>query len=180
MATRRSLVATFHCRIRRVLRPEKEEHMSRWVAASCLLLCSVLPAYAQSPEEEVRKVNDATLTTAQQRDVAGYSKLLGDDLRWIEGGGNNPAGRSVITKAQRIANLKQPISQEAFNIALKRTHTETDVKVYGNIAVLICRSDFGPEGKRMAERVHRVFAHRDGAWVLVSHGTTPIASTETR
>ncbi len=83
--------------------------MSRWLAASCLVLCFALPAYAQSPEEEVTKANDATLATAQKRDVAAYSKLLGDDLRWIEGDGNNPAGRSIVTKAQRITSLKHPI-----------------------------------------------------------------------
>ena len=80
--------------------------MSRWLAASCLVLCLALPAYAQSPEEEVRKVNDATLTTAQKRDVAGYSKLLGDDLRWIEGGGNNPAGRSSYYEGAADSEFK--------------------------------------------------------------------------
>ena len=134
----------------------------------CLAVCVTEWAYAQSSEEQVQKVNDAILAAAQKRDVAAYTKLAGDDLRWIRADG------TVANKTQRLADLTTGQS------ATTRTFTEIDVKVYGNVAVLICRSDYGPADKRQAERVHRVFANRNGAWVLISHSATQVATATIR
>jgi len=142
--------------------------MKRSWLVLCLSGCFIQYAYAQSPEEQIQKVNETILAAAQKRDVAAYTKLAGDDLRWIRADG------TVANKTQRLADLKTGQG------ATTRTFTETDVKVYGNVAVLICRSDYGPADKRQAERVHRVFANRNGAWVLISHSATQLSGTTPR
>ena len=144
--------------------------MTRLVFASCVALCLAHPVYGQSPEEQVTKTNEQILVAAQKRDIAAYTKLTGDDLRWIQADG------SVITKARRLSDLKTTPPATANS----RTFTDTDVKVYGNTAVLVCRSDYDRDGKRMAERVHRVFVNRNGSWVLVSHSATPLANSGNR
>jgi hypothetical protein len=39
---------------------------------------------------------------------------------------------------------------------------------------LLCRTDWTTNGKKMSERVQRVFVNRSGQWQLVSHSATPM------
>jgi hypothetical protein len=48
------------------------------------------------------------------------------------------------------------------------------VKVYGETAVALLRSDWTAEGKKMSERVQRVFVKHGGQWQSVSHSATPM------
>jgi ketosteroid isomerase-like protein len=58
----------------------------------------------------------------------------------------------------------------------QRTFTEESIGVYGDIALLICRSDFvSPQGQKLAERVLRVFTRRGSQWLLLRHAATPLA-----
>ena len=56
----------------------------------------------------------------------------------------------------------------------QRTFTEESVAVYGDIALLVCRSDYIREGQKRAERVLRAFIRRDRQWLLLRHTATPL------
>lgn len=58
---------------------------------------------------------------------------------------------------------------------LGRTFRDVDVEVYGSAAVLFGRSDWMANGRKLSERVQRVFVNRNGQWQLVSHSATPMA-----
>jgi ketosteroid isomerase-like protein len=132
---------------------------------TCAVLLAVslwVPALlAQSVEQAVKQANDALLAASSKGDSAAYGKLIGDDLRWVDSDG------TVFTKAQRLTQIKAPSTSG-------RTFRDLDVKSYGNTAVAIFRSDWTVSGKKMSERVQRVFVNRNGQWQLVSHSTTPM------
>lgn len=127
-------------------------------------LCLASPLCAQSAEQAVKQTNDQLLVAAKAVDKATYAKIAGDDLRWVGSDG------LVLSKAQRIAQLQGGSSDRIFR--------DTDVKVYGTVAVLLCRSDWTANGKKMSERVQRVYVNRGGQWQLVSHSATPLDPTK--
>ena len=96
-------------------------------------------------------------------DAEGVGRLLADDLRWIRSTG------ALLSKPEFIATINPGIANS------KRTFTDESVAVHGDIAVLVCRSDFMLKGEPRAERVLRVFVHRGGEWLLLSHAATPLA-----
>ena len=95
-------------------------------------------------------------------DAEGVSRLLAEDLWWIRSTG------VLLSKAQFVATINPGIGQS------KRTFTEESVAIHGDIAVLVCRSDFFQRGERRAERVLRVFVNRRGEWLLLSHAASPL------
>jgi hypothetical protein len=49
--------------------------------------------------------------------------------------------------------------------------------VYGDIAVVVLRSDWKADGKPMSERVLRVFTKRSGRWQLLNHAAVVMPVT---
>lgn len=135
--------------------------MKRAYGVVVVVLLGVANTFTQSTEQAVQRVNAALLEAAGAGDKAAYSKLAADDLRWVQSDG------SVLTKSQRVALLTG-------RRTVGRIFRDTDVKVYGTTAVLLCRSDWTANGRKMSERVQRVFVNRGGQWLLVSHSTTPM------
>ena len=118
-------------------------------------------------EQEVRRANDEILLAVVAGDKAAYTRLLGDDLRWIDGNGRQSS------KAERIAGLISPADRGA---PPTRTFRDVDVKVYGTTAILFMTSDFLDRDRVMQSQiVHRVFMNPHGQWQLVSHSPTPLA-----
>ena len=138
------------------------------VIAVVFVLLTVTRVMAQvTAEQEVRRANDEILLAAAAGDKAAYTRLLGDDLRWIDGNGR------LSSKAERLAGLIPPGDRPA---PPTRTFRDVDVKVYGTTAILFVTSDFlDSDGVMQSQIVHRVFMNRNGQWQLVSHSPTPLA-----
>jgi ketosteroid isomerase-like protein len=122
------------------------------------------PLLAQSAEQEIRTVNQSILAAAGKADKAAYAPLMADDLRWVGADG------VVLAKDQRLAQLVAPSSAG-------RIFRDEDIKVYGDIAVVVLRSDWKVDGKPMSERVLRVFAKRSGRWQLLNHAAVVMPVT---
>jgi ketosteroid isomerase-like protein len=142
--------------------------MTRAYGVVVFVSMATLGMMAQSSaEEEVRKANDGILAAAAAGDKAAYTKLLADDLRWIDGNGR------FSSKAERIRDLTPPADR--LTTPFDRIFRDVDVKVYGITAVLICRSDWtDAAGLKKSQLVHRVFVNRGGQWQMVSHSPTPL------
>lgn len=130
-------------------------------AAFCFLLS--MSVLAQAPEDRVKAANQAIMAAGLKGDAEGVGRLLADDLRWIRSSG------ALLSKSEFVATINPGIANS------KRTFTEESVAVHGDIAVLICRSDFLLAGEARAERVLRVFVLRRGEWLLLSHAASPLA-----
>ena len=76
---------------------------------------------------------------------------------------------SVLNKAEYTKTINPGIAKS------QRPFTEESVAVYGDIAVLICRSDFVLQGETRVERVLRAFIRRGNQWLLLRHAATPLA-----
>ena len=137
------------------------------VIAIFVLLTTTHVIAQPTAEQEVRRANDEILSAAVAGDKAAYTRLLGDDLRWIDGNGRQSS------KAERIAGLISPGDRGS---PPTRTIRDVDVKVYGTTAILFMTSDFLDRDRVMQSQiVHRVFMNRNGQWQLVSHSPTPLA-----
>ena len=133
-----------------------------------LVLLTITRVIAQpTAEQEVRRANDEILKAVVAGDKPAYTRLLADDLRWIDGNGRQS------TKAERIAGLVSPDDR---GTPPTRSFRDVDVRVYGTTAILFMTSDFLDRARVMQSQiVHRVFMNRNGQWQLVSHSPTPIA-----
>ena len=133
-----------------------------------LVLLTITRVIAQpTAEQEVRRANDEILKAVVAGDKPAYTRLLADDLRWIDGNGRQSS------KAERIAGLISPGDRGS---PPTRTIRDVDVKVYGTTAILFMTSDFLDRDRVMQSQiVHRVFMNRNGQWQLVSHSPTPLA-----
>ena len=121
------------------------------VLAAIVMSVAVL---AQSAEREVNEVVDALVVATKAGDKAAASKLIADDLRWIDITG------ALQNKTQRLALLAPGGGPPGFR--------DRDVKIYGDTAVVIEVA----EGADRSLRVHRVFVKRGGQWQLVSFSAT--------
>ena len=133
-----------------------------------LVLLTITRVIAQpTAEQEVRRANDEILKAVVAGDKLAYTRLLADDLRWIDGNGRQS------TKAERIAGLVSPDDR---GTPPTRSFRDVDVRVYGTTAILFMTSDFLDRARVMQSQiVHRVFMNRNGQWQLVSHSPTPLA-----
>ena len=125
-------------------------------SAFAVVVCLVSAAvYAQSPEQAVRKAQDAMIAAAKAGDRAAYQKFYADELQWMGSDG------SIQNKQQRIASVTP---NSAFN-----RDFQTDIKVSGNTAVESGTMVYTTDGAKHTDRVLRVFVNRNGQWQLLSH-----------
>lgn len=137
--------------------------MTRFAITTAFWCLLSAPALAQSTEDRVKAANQAIMAAGLKGDAQGVARLLADDLRWIRSTG------VLLSKPQFVATINPGLANS------KRTFTEESVAVHGDIAVLVCRSDFVMQGEPRAERVLRVFIRRGGEWLLLSHAASPLA-----
>ena len=123
------------------------------VLAAIVMSVAVL---AQSAEQEVSEVVDALAAATRAGDKAAVSKLIADDLRWID-----IVTGALQNKTQRLALLVPGGGPTRLR--------DRDVKIYGDTAVVI-------EVAVRSLWVHRVFVKRGGHWQLVSFSATVIDS----
>ena len=136
------------------------------IAIAATALPSALPAsaLAQGLDEQVKAANQAIIAAGLRGDQQAFATLVADELQWIRGTGE------VLGKAEFTKTINPGIAKS------QRTFTEESVAVYGDIALLVCRSDFISQGgQKRAERVLRAFIRRDGQWLLLRHAATPLA-----
>jgi uncharacterized protein (TIGR02246 family) len=132
------------------------------ISALCFLALTA-PLSAQSAEDSVKAVNQAMLRVGLSGNKEAFGRLMADDLQWVRANG------LVLAKPEYIATINPGLAKSA------RTFTDETVSIYGDIALLICRSDFvSPQGERRAERVLRVFIRRENRWLLLRHAASPI------
>jgi ketosteroid isomerase-like protein len=120
-------------------------------------------AFAQTEVDQVKAVNQAIMAAGLRGDQFAFARLVADELAWIRATGE------VLGKAEYTKTINSGIA------ASQRTFTEETVAIYGDIALLVCRSDFiSPQGQKRAERVLRAFIRRNGQWLLLRHAATPL------
>jgi ketosteroid isomerase-like protein len=125
---------------------------------------SVFPAsaLAQTLDDQVKAANQAIIAAGLRGDQQAFAMLVADELQCIRGNGE------VLGKAEFTKTINPGIAKS------QRTFTEESVAVYGDIALLVCRSDFISQGEKRAERVLRAFIRRDSQWLLLRHAATPL------
>lgn len=127
---------------------------------------------AGSVEQELLKLEREWLDAYLNRDVAAMERIEADEFTITHANGQ------VLTKAQEIANLKQPGPRDT---SLVFGTEDTKVRVYGDAAILtgvfFSRSNAGIQRSRYTD----VYAKRNGRWqVVASHLTNlPAAAPQT-
>jgi uncharacterized protein (TIGR02246 family) len=141
-----------------------ELRLSLMMAIAVSMLPTVFQASAlpQTLEDEVRAANQAIMAAGLRGDQQAFAALVADELQWIRATGE------VLGKAEFTKTINPGIAKS------QRTFSEESVAVYGDMAVLVCRSDYIREGQKRAERVLRVFIRRDRHWLLIRHAATPL------
>jgi ketosteroid isomerase-like protein len=120
-------------------------------------------AFAQTEVDQVKAANQAIMAAGLRGDQNTFARLVADELQWIRATGE------VLGKAEYTKTINPGIA------ASQRTFTDEAVAIYGDVALLICRSDFiSPQGQKRAERVLRAFVRRNGQWLLLRHAATPL------
>jgi ketosteroid isomerase-like protein len=134
-------------------------------AIAVLVLASLFRshAHAQTSVDQVKAANQAVLAAGLRGDQLAFATLIADELQWIRASGE------VLGKAEYAKTINPGIAKS------QRTFTEESVAVFGDIALLVCRSDFISQGEKRAERVLRAFIRRDSRWLLLRHAATPLA-----
>ena len=134
------------------------------MAIAVSALPSVFPAsaVAQTLDDQVKTANQAIIAAGLRGDQQAFAVLVADELQWIRATGE------VLGKAEFTKTINPAIARS------QRTFTEETVAVYGDIALLVCRSDFIFQGQKRAERVLRAFIRRDRQWLLLRHAATPL------
>jgi len=134
------------------------------IAVSVLPTVFQASALAQTLEDQVRAANQAIMAAGLRGDQHAFGALVADELQWIRATGE------VLGKAEYTKTINPGIAKS------QRTFTEESVTIYGDIALMVCRSDYiSPQGQKRAERVLRAFIRRDGQWLLLRHAATPLA-----
>lgn len=132
---------------------------------TCMFVLVLVPvcsaAYAQTPEDAVRKAENAMVAAAKAGDRAAYQTLYADDLHWL-----NSDGR-MLTKQQRVADVNpSPTFNRDF---------QTQIRVYGTTAVETGKMVYTDNGQKHTDLVLRVYVNNNGKWQLLSHATVPNA-----
>jgi ketosteroid isomerase-like protein len=142
----------------------RHSSMLALMAIAVSISASLLPAsaLAQTLDDQVKAANQAIIAAGLRGDQQAFATLVADELQWIRATGE------VLGKAEYTKTINPGIASS------QRTFTEESVAVYGDIALLVCRSDFIAQGQKRAERVLRVFIRRDRQWLLLRHAATPL------
>ena len=132
------------------------------IAAAALPSAFPASALAQTLDDQVKAANQAIIAAGLRGDQQAFATLVADELQWIRATGE------VMGKVEFTQTINPGIANS------QRTFTEESVVIYGDIALLVCRSDYIRQGEKRAERVLRAFIRRDRQWLLLRHAATPL------
>jgi ketosteroid isomerase-like protein len=136
-----------------------KETMQQFTIVAALSL-----AFACSPRIEPSQVVEAERARTEAinaRDTAAYSRLVSADLVAID-----PDGQ-VLNRDDRLAAIDSGAASNA-----RRVESDVDVRVYGDLALVMGRSDSQANGELNRDFFMRVWANRDGALKMVgAHNT---------
>jgi ketosteroid isomerase-like protein len=116
-------------------------------------------AFACSTRIEQSKVADAERARAEaiaRRDPAAYGRLVSPDLVVID-----PDGE-VLNRDDRIAAIGSGAASNA-----RRVESDVDVRVFGDLALVLGRSDSQANGELNRDFFMRVWANQDGSLKMV-------------
>ena len=120
-------------------------------------------------EQEIRQMIQKYHSALLQRDIPTLEKIWADDYVFVNGAGD------VLTKAQRLANLKS--GQTAFESI--NDEEDITVRVYENSAVatsrLTIKGQYSGQPSSGQYRSSHVWVKGPGGWQLVSHQLTALA-----
>jgi hypothetical protein len=129
-----------------------------------LLLTLALTLSAADPKADVIRDSAKWRQAVIKQDEGALGKLLADDILYSHASGQTQ------TKAEYIAAVvKPPARYEAF------TDSETNVKVYGNTAVLAGFVDVKLVGREPYKvRTLEVYVLKHGIWQMTAHQSARI------
>jgi ketosteroid isomerase-like protein len=123
------------------------------------IVMAVSLAFACSTRIEQSKVVDAERARAEalaRRDPAAYGRLVSPDLVVID-----PDGE-VLNRDDRIVAIGSGAASNA-----RRVESDVDVRVFGNLALVLGRSDSQANGELNRDFFVRVWANQDGSLKMV-------------
>ena len=120
-------------------------------ALSLAFACSTRIEPSQDVEAE-----RARTEAINARDTAAYSRLVSPDLVVID-----PDGQ-VLNRDDRLAAIDSGAAADA-----RRVESDVDVRVYGDLALVMGRSDSQANGELSRDFFMRVWVNRDGALKMV-------------
>jgi ketosteroid isomerase-like protein len=129
------------------------------------------PGDNKSAEQEVRRVIEQYRIALMQRDSAALERIWADDYTFINASG------ALLTKAQRLANLKSG------STTLDSINEEEDIKVRvygGDSAVAISRvtikGQYSGQQATGQYRSSHIWTKTSSGWQLVCNQLTPVTS----
>ena len=153
--------------------------MKHLLLVSLISLAAIPFGFAQTPvptdtktaEEEVKQLLEQYRTALMKGDAAALERIWADDYTFINASG------AVVTKAERLANLKSG----ATNLGTIEMDPDMKIRVYGgDVAVAINRVTLKGQysGKATSGQFQSsiVFAKTPAGWQLVCNQITPVAS----
>ena len=128
-------------------------------------------ADTKTVEQEVRQMIEQYRTALTKKDTAALERIWADDYTFINASG------TVVTKAERLANLKSG----ATSLDTIVTDPDMKIRVYGgDVAVAINRVTLKGQysGKATSGQFQAgiVWAKTPAGWQLICNQITPIAS----
>ena len=127
-------------------------------------------ADTKTVEQEVRQMIEQYRTALTKKDTAALERIWADDYTFINASG------TVVTKAERLANLKSG----ATSLDTIVTDPDMKIRVYGgDVAIAISRVTIKGQysGKATSGQFQSsiVFAKTPSGWQLVCNQITPVA-----
>lgn len=150
----------------------------RTIPATLLALALLSLGYAQTPtssenqstENEIRQMIEQFRTALLKRDTDALARIWADNYTFINAKG------AVLTKAQRVANLKSG----ATKFDTMEADKDITVVVYGNDLALATgrltiKGQYSGKATSGQFQSRHVWAKLPSGWQLVSNQITPIA-----
>jgi hypothetical protein len=125
----------------------------------CKNPCQSLPYRVRSPaEQDVINTFQATMKAVVAHDAGAWGKNVADEFMLYA------TGRPPVTRPERIAAIER---QKEDNIAVTVGAVQTmRLAVYGDAALMIASEAPPNESSRPSYRAARVWARRDGRWLM--------------
>src|SRR6266576_6408115 len=128
-------------------------------------------AETKTAEQEVRQMIEKYRTALMKGDTAALERIWADDYTFINASG------AVVTKAERLANLKSG----ATNLGTIESDPDIKIRVYGgDVAVAINRvtlkGQYSSRATSSQFQASIVFAKMPTGWQLVCNQITPVTS----
>jgi len=115
-------------------------------------------------QSQVVEAERARTEAINARDAAAYSRLVSPDLAVVDSNGE------VLTRDDRMAAIDSGAAANA-----RRVESDVDVRVYGDLALVLGRSESQANGELNRDFFMRVWANRDGALKMVGAHYTRIS-----